>query len=123
MWLVEAVEPASGDGQTAIILGIIALLTAVGVAVVTGLFSLLSAKANRTTAAPPSAAATPASSVDLAFRDSVVGQLARCDQRHNDSDERDDIQDRELRNQRDTLDAHHGRLRRIERHLDLTEWS
>lgn len=122
MWLVEAVEPASANDQTAIILAIIGLLTAVLVSIVTGLFSQMSAKANRTEPAPPSSAPAPAPGVDLPFRDWVVGQIGRGEQRDDDNDERDDIQDRELRDQRNVLDDHHGRLRRIERKLDLSEW-
>lgn len=122
MWLAVAGEPATQDGQTAIILGVIGLLTAVLVPIVAGVFSLLSAKANRTAPAPPPPSATPSSGTDLPFRDYVVGQLARNEQRDDDNDDRDDIQDRELRDQRYALDEHHGRLRRIERHLDLPEW-
>lgn len=109
MWLY-AVEQAGQDAQTAIILGVIALLSGVLVAAVAGTFSLLSAKASRTAPAPPPPTASPSPSVDLSFRDFVVGELAVNRKRDDDSDERDEIQDR--------------RLDQIERHLDLEnpEW-
>jgi hypothetical protein len=111
LWLTAADAPAP-DSQTAIILGVIGLLTAVLVAVVTGVFMLLSARANRTEPAPP--ASTPNASADLAFRDYVVGELAVNRKRDDDNDERDDLQDHELRDQREVLDEHHQRLLRLE---------
>lgn len=111
MWhLVAAESPATADGQTQIILAIIGLLSVVLVAAIGGLFSLLSARANRTEPAPPPPSATPFPGIDLPFRDYVVGELAVNRKRDDDSDERDEIQDR--------------RLDQIERHLDLEnpEW-
>ena len=113
MWLLAAIDqqPAQ-DSQTAIILGVIGLLTAVLVAVATGIFSVLSARANRTSPSPPTPAPEP--SVDLAFRDYVVGELAVGRQRDDDSDERDDMQDRALAHHGDQLDDHERRLRLLE---------
>lgn len=120
MWL-GATEPAASDAQTAIILAVIGLLSLVLVAVVTGIFSLLTAKANRTSPAPPQSGTPPQ---DLAFRDHVIGELAVGRQRDDDNDDRDDVQDHELRNQRDVLDEHHDRLSSVERYLDAhdTDW-
>lgn len=111
MWLTAADAPAP-DSQTAIILAVIGLLTAVLVAVATGVFTLLSARANRTEPAPPSS--TSNASADLVFRDYVVGELAVNRKRDDDNDERDDLQDHELRDQREVLDEHHQRLLRLE---------
>lgn len=111
MWLLAAdAPPVPQDSQTAIVLGIIALLTGVLVAVVGGVFSVLSARANRTEPSPPA----PTPGMDLAFRDYVVGELAVARQREDDSDERDDMQDRALRHQGDQLDDHEQRLRVLE---------
>lgn len=116
MWaLVAAEQPAGQDSQTQIILAIIGLLSLVLVAATGGLFSLLTAKANRTSPAPPPPTASSSPGVDLAFRDFVVGELAVNRKRDDDNDERDDVQDRELRDQRDVLDEHHQRLLRLER--------
>ena len=102
MWL-GAAEPASQGDQTAIILGVIGALSLVLVAAVSGIFALLTAKANRTAPAPPPANSQP--SQDMAFRDYVVGELAVARSRDDDHDEAREIFDR--------------RLDRIERHLDL----
>lgn len=102
---LAADQPAQ-DGQTAIILGVIGLLTAVLVAVAGGVFSLLSARANRTS---PSSPPPLSHQQDLAFRDYVVGELAVSRRRDDDHDDAREIFDR--------------RLDRIERHLDLdSEW-
>lgn len=107
MWLAAAEESANQDAQTAIILGVIGLLTAVLVAVATGVFSLLSAKANRTAPAqPPSVNAAP----DLEVVGNLRERVAVLERRADDADERDEVQDR--------------RLDQIERHADLDnpEW-
>lgn len=110
MWLVAAAEPTSQGDSNAIILGVVAGLTAILVAAVTGIFALLTAKANRTSPAPPPPTTGQTGGTDLAFRDYVVGELAVNRKRDDDADERDEIQDR--------------RLDQIERHLDLEnpEW-
>ena len=100
-----AAEPASQDGQTAIILGVVGALSLVLVAAVSGIFALLTAKANRTEPAPPPP--TPQQGPDLAFRDYVVGELAVARARDDDHDEARELVDR--------------RLDRIERHLDLED--
>ena len=113
MWLLAAVDPPADTGdQTAIILGVVGALSLVLVAAVSGIFALLTAKANRTAPAPPPAPAAgdAAPGADLTFRDYVIGELAVGRRRDDDGDERDDIQDR--------------RLDQIERRLDLDnpEW-
>lgn len=89
MWL-EAVD-APQDSQTAIILGVIGLLTAVLVAIATGVFGLLSARQNRTAPAPPSP--LNGSSGDVSQLRERVAVLER---RADDNDERDDIQDHRI---------------------------
>lgn len=103
MWLTAA-DSSSQDSQTAIILGVIGLLTAVIVAVVAGVFQVLSQRASRTTPSPPPPNSSPPL-FDQGFRDHVVGELAVARQRDDDNDERDDVQDH--------------RIEAIERHLDL----
>lgn len=88
MWLTAADAPA--DSQTAIILGVIGLLTAVLVALATGVFSLLSARANRTEPAPPSPVPVPAGDHVLYER------IAVLERRADDSDERFDVMDHRL---------------------------
>lgn len=108
MWLV-AVETPSEDPRTAVTLALIGLLSAMGVALVGGVFSWLVARANKTK--PTADAATPpVAGMDLGFRDYLVGELAVARRRDDDNDERDDVQDR--------------RLDQIERYLDLDnpEW-
>lgn len=105
MWELVAAEPAGQGSDSAIILGLIGALSLILVAAVSGLFALLTAKANRTAPAPPSPDVTGHVAPDLAFRDWVVGELAVGRRRDDDGDERDDIQDR--------------RLDQIERRLDL----
>jgi len=97
---MAADPPASQDGQTAIILGVIGLLTAVLVAVATGVFSLLSARANRTAPAPP-----PPLLPESDAMGHVRERLAVLERRADDADDRDELQDR--------------RLDQVERHLDL----
>jgi hypothetical protein len=103
LWLI-AVDAPAPDSQTAIILGVIGLLTAVLVALATGVFSLLSARANRTEPAPPSPVPVPAGDHVLYER------IAVLERRADDSDERDEVQDR--------------RLDQVERRLDIDnpEW-
>jgi hypothetical protein len=103
LWLVAADAPVQ-DSQTAIVLGVIALLTAVLVAVVGGVFTLLNTRASRTT--PPDQPAPPQQQpMDLAFRDFVVGELAVARERLDDHDEDLAIKDR--------------RHDQVERYLDL----
>lgn len=86
MWLFAAETPAP-DSQTAIILGVIGLLTAVLVAVATGVFSVMSARANRTTSSPP--APVPAVS-DIEMHERVAILEHRADSK----DQADDVRDR-----------------------------
>lgn len=108
MWhLAAAEQTANQDGQTAIILGVIGLLTAVLVAVATGVFTLLSAKAGRTAPAPP----PPVTNVvDGDMAGLLRERVAVLEDRADDSDDRDAVQDR--------------RLDQLERHADLDnpEW-
>lgn len=108
MWLEAATEPANQDAQTAIILGVIGLLTAVLVAVATGVFSLLSAKANRTAPAPPPP--TPAAPT-LDAVGHLRERVAVLERRADDSDERDELQDRRLDQVEDHLDLDNPRWR------------
>lgn len=86
MWLAVADSPAGQDAQTAIVLGVIGLLTAVLVAVATGVFSVLTARANRTTPAP----------VSPMGDHTLFERVAVLERRADDSDERDEVQDRRL---------------------------
>lgn len=91
MWLFAAETPAQ-DSQTAIILGVIGLLTAVLVAVATGVFSVMSARASR------NAAANPPDTIPLHERVAVL------ERRADDADERDETQDRRLDQHERVLD-------------------
>lgn len=107
MWHLAAEQQPGQDAQTAIILGVIGLLTAVLVAVATGVFTLLSARANRTAPAPPPPTAT------TSFDGEVVGNLrervAVLERRADDSDDRDEVQDRRLDQIEDRLDLDNPR--------------
>lgn len=108
MWLV-AVETPSEDPRTAVTLAVIGLLSAMGVALVGGVFSWLAARQSKAKPTVDTAQA-PVAGMDLSFRDYLVGELAVARRRDDDNDERDDVQDR--------------RLDQIERYLDLDnpEW-
>jgi hypothetical protein len=98
LWLSAAEAPASSDSHTAIILGVIALLSAVMVAVATGIFQLLSARASRTEPSPPAPIPTAGQDVALYERTAVLSQRA------DDNDERDDVQDRRHEHTEDRLE-------------------
>lgn len=112
MWLVAAETTPSVDGQTQIILAVIGLLSVVLVTALGGLFTLLTARANRTSPAQPPATQPQG---DLQWRDYVVGELAVNRRRDDDNDERDDVQDRRHQDAEHRLDEHHQRLLRLER--------
>jgi hypothetical protein len=115
LWLL-AVEPASEDPRTAVTLAIIGLLSALGVALVGGISTVLIARQNKTRPADAQPT-TPAPGIDQTFRDYLVAELAVARQRDDDNDERDDVQDR-----RHVASEH--RLDLIEWYLDLKhpEW-
>lgn len=92
MWLLAADAPASQDSHTAIILGVIALLTGVLVAVVGGIFSLLSARASRSSL-PPLLDDVP-----------LHERVAVLERRADDADDRDETQDRRLDQHERVLD-------------------
>lgn len=100
MWLAAAADPSAQDGETAIILAVIGALSLVLVAAVSGLFALLSAKANRTAPAPPPPTAAPNPDGISVIRE----RIAVLERRADDSDERDDVQDRRLNRIEDRLD-------------------
>lgn len=97
MWLLAPAAPADSDPNTAIILAVIGLLTAVLVAVATGVFSLLSARQNRTGAAPP--APTPLHADHVLYE-----RVAVLERRTDDADERFDVMDRARARDRDEID-------------------
>ncbi len=108
MWAAAA-EATAGPDPTLItaiagFLGVV--VTTIGVVVVQAMKS----RADRTAPSPP--APSTATDTALAERVAVLEYRSREDQqRDDDSDLRDDIQDRALNNHGDRLDA-------IERHLD-----
>lgn len=95
--MVEAEAPISGDPQTAIILAVLGLLGLVLVAVVTGVFSLMSARANRVTPSLPAPVPTVTEHV-------LYERVAVLERRADDSDERDEVQDRRLDQHERALD-------------------
>jgi hypothetical protein len=113
LWLA-AVDTPTGDTRTAVTLAIIGLLSALGVSLVGGLFSWLVARQRKTAEPVADATAVPVAGMDLAFRDYLVRELAKGEQRDDQNDERDDVQDR-----RHVSSEH--RLDLIEWHLDRTE--
>lgn len=99
VWAADAPD-GSGTDQLIIILGgvIVAAITAGG----TVLVAVVNARTNRTAPSPPSPTSEPTPTVDaIHLREDVAVLRYRAD----DSDERDEIQDR--------------RLDQIERHLDM----
>jgi hypothetical protein len=116
LWLV-AVETPSEDPRTAVTLAVIGLLSAMGVALVGGVFSWLIARQVKARSTADQQPAAPAAGVDLTFRDFVVAELAVARERDDNNDQRDDVQDRRH-------DATERRLDAFEWYLDLTnpEW-
>lgn len=104
MWIFAA-DPPAQDSQTAIILGVIGLLTAVLVAVATGVFSVWSARANRTTSSPP-APVTSVSNVEMHERVAILEHRADA------KDQADDVRDHRLDRIEDQLDPDDQRWRR-----------
>lgn len=93
-----------------------AVWTFLGVVVVTlGTIAVQSMKARSDQSSTP--AQTNGSSLMQVARD-VARDIGQLDQRANDNDERDDVQDRELRDQRNVLDEHHARIVALERYHD-----
>lgn len=109
MWIGDvllAAEPPPDASLVAVIGGVVvAAITTLGLV----LTEVLRGRAGRNTAAAPPGPAQPA--VELYERTAVLNQRA------DDNDDRDDVQDHELRDQRNALDSHHSRLTAIERHL------
>lgn len=112
MW-TEAAE--SGDLATALIP---AVWTFLGIVVVTlGTIAVQAMKGRKEdTVIPPPSNGNGSSLLQVA-RD-VARDIGQLDQRANDNDERDEVQDRELRDQRHALDEHHLRLKALERFHD-----
>lgn len=88
---VAADTASSGNDQLVIILGgiLVAAITAGG----TVLVAMVNSRANRTTPSPPSPSGEAAAGVELAH---VREELAVLRYRADDSDERDEMQDRRL---------------------------
>ncbi|NUP83918.1 MAG: hypothetical protein HOV96_40970 [Nonomuraea sp.] len=106
MWQLVAAEAPAQDSNVTLILGIVGSVSLVLVAVVGGVFSLLTAKQNRTSASPP--APVPTTPVDL---EAVMTRLARhgerlavLEHRAEDADARDEVQDRRLDRHDELLD-------------------
>jgi hypothetical protein len=116
LWLTAAENPPD-DSRTAVTLAVIGLLSALGVALVGGLFSWLIARQNKAAKAADPQPATPVAVMDLSFRDYLVGELAKGEQRDDNNDGRDDTQDR-------LIFSNVRRIDQIEWYLDLTnpEW-
>lgn len=104
MWALAAAASAPPETNLSIVIAIIGLLSGVLVAVATGVFSLLSAKQNRTAPAPPAPTADGRSAGhwhdevsdirrDVSF---LRERVAVVEQRSDDTDEVLDIQDRRL---------------------------
>lgn len=112
MWI-----DAADSGELAAAL-IPAVWTFLGIVVVTlgGLFvQAMKGRSERSSApvTPPTNGNGNGSLIQVARE--VAHDIGQLDQRADDNDERDDIQDRELRDQRNVLDEHHRRLLRLER--------
>lgn len=113
MWV--AVE--SGDLAAALIP---AVWTFLGIVVVTlGTIAVQSMKGKAEPSSTPTAPHNGNGGASLlqVARD-VARDIGQLDQRANDADERDEMQDRELRDQRHVLDEHHDRLKALERFHD-----
>jgi hypothetical protein len=85
VWLLA--ESAPSDSRTAIILAVIGLTTGVVVAVVTGVFALLTARTNRD-------AATVAAPVTLPVEHGLYERVAVLERRADDADDRFDRHER-----------------------------
>lgn len=114
--LAAAAEATTGPSDALIVaLGgvIVAALGALGLVLV----EVVKGRNARTTASPPPpATAAPATPpVELYERTAVLSQRA------DDNDERDDVQDHELRDQRTVLDDHHSRLSHVERWITASD--
>lgn len=103
MWLSAAASttPSAPDSQTAIILGIVTLLSAVLVAIIAGVFQVLSSKAGRVDPSPPS----PSGLSDVEIHERVAILEHRADAK----DEADDVRDRRLDVVEDRLDLDNPR--------------
>lgn len=112
LFAAENPPPTSGISDTLIVtIGgiVVAALGTLGLV----LSEVVKGRHARTTASPPPPSLTSQSmDVELYERTAVLSQRA------DDNDERDALQDRELRDQRDALDDHHHRLLRLERRDD-----
>ena len=84
MWLLAEGTPS--DSRTAIVLAVIGLTTGVMVAVVTGIFALLSARANRNAAA--------VAPVPLPVEHILYERVAVLERRADDTDDRLDRHER-----------------------------
>jgi hypothetical protein len=105
---------AADSGELAAAL-IPAVWTFLGVVVVTlGTIAVQALKSRAERSGTPASPGSSDSSLLQVARD-VARDIGQLDQRANDNDERDDMQDRELRDQRNVLDEHHARITALER--------
>lgn len=115
MWIDGA---DSGELATALIPAVWTFLGVVVVTLGTILVQSMKARSERSSASqqtsPPTNGNGSAAAQLLQVARDVARDIGQLDQRADDSDLRDDIQDRELRDQRNTLDEHHRRLLRLE---------
>lgn len=93
-----------------------AVWTFLGIVVVT-LGSIAVQASKSRSERPDTPTADGATSLLQVARD-VARDIGQLDQRADDADARDQLQDRELRDQRDVLDEHHARITAIEKRLD-----
>lgn len=106
---------AEADLATALIPAVWTFLGVVVITLGTIAVQSLKSKSDRADTPPPSNGG--GSSLMQVARE-VARDIGQLDQRAADNDQRDQLQDRELRDQRDVLDDHHERLTVIEKHLD-----
>lgn len=99
----------SGGADAALIT---AVWTFLGIVVTTlGTIAVQAYRSRKETTTSPA----PPPSTDTALLMQLAREQGALVQRADDNDERDDVQDHELRDQREVLDAHHDRLRALER--------
>jgi hypothetical protein len=107
LWTAAA---ESGEPSVAIIGAVSTFLGVVVTTVGVVAAQWLKSRYERTEPSPPGLA-------DAAITVQLAKDIGQLDERANDNDERDDIQDHELRDQRNVLDEHHSRISAVERYM------
>lgn len=115
MWIAAAEPGGAVITATWVFYGTV--VTVLGGVLATVLKAWIDRRRNDTQAAPVAPAPVP----DAGFTYMVARDIERLSDRADDNDNRDHVQDIELRDTRNTLDEHHRRLLALERRANLSD--